>query len=129
MAAGKAILIERNNRNSACALADTGKELQRVSIIQNHPCREASEVQEHENNIAAFPESILAKIAAYATDIKRPNRLDEDKAFNCAKMGAESYEITYTGKDTRFLKRNPGNTIENILNGNQNLINGQRLGG
>ena len=37
IAEARAILIARNNRNSACALADIGQELQRVSIIQKPP--------------------------------------------------------------------------------------------
>ena len=50
IAEGRAILIARNNRNSACALANIGQELQRVSIIQNHQCRmpNASQVNEKE---------------------------------------------------------------------------------
>ena len=57
IAEGKAILI-RNTKNSACALADIGQELQRVSIIQNHPCREQAESQEHENKLPELPESV-----------------------------------------------------------------------
>jgi len=133
IAAGKTILIQRNTKSSACALADTGKELQRVSIIQNHPCREASEVQEHENNISAFPESILAKIAAYATDLQRPNSLTQMQITRCAEVGAHSLETTnmreFFHHEAKFLESNSGNTIDNILNGNQNPIASQRLGG
>ena len=93
IALGKACLI-KNTRSSACALADTGRELQIESLMQNHPCREASEVQEHENNIAAFPESILAKIASYAAEIQRPNSLTPDQIIKCAEVGTKSLEAT-----------------------------------
>ncbi len=31
--------------------------------------------------------------------------------------------------EAQFVERNPGNTIQSILNGNQNPANGQGLGG
>ena len=86
IAAGKAILIARNNRNSACAIADIGQELQRVSIIQNHPCREQAESQEHENKLPELPESVLAQIAAYATDLQRPNSLTQDQVQDAQRL-------------------------------------------
>jgi ankyrin repeat protein len=132
IAEGKAILI-RNTKNSACALADTGRELQRVSIIQKHPCREQAESQAHENKLPELPESILAQIAAYATDLPRPNSLTQEQIKKCAEVGTECIEGTdmqeFFHYETKFVERDPGNTIQNILNGNQNPANGQGLGG
>ena len=51
----------------------------------------ASEVQEHENNIAAFPESILAKIASYAAEIQRPNSCLPDQIIKCAEVGTREF--------------------------------------
>jgi len=127
------ILIRKNTKNSACALADIGQELQRVSIIQKHPCREPDESQQDENKLPEFTEPILAQIAAYATDIQRPNRLTQDQIKKCAEVGTESLAKTditqFNETDKKFVARNPGNTINNILNGSQNPTNGQVLGG
>ncbi len=122
IAEGKAILI-RNTKNSACALADIGQELQRVSIIQNHPCREQAVSQEHENKLPELPESILAQIAAFATDIPRPNSLTQEQIEQCANVGTES--LASTDENKFFVARDPKNTIQNILNGNQNLNGGE----
>ena len=53
-------ILNRNTRSSALTLADTGRELQRVSIIQNHPCRKSDGSQDNENKLPELPESILA---------------------------------------------------------------------
>ena len=132
IAAGKTILIQRNTKSSACALADIGQELQRVSIMQNHECRESDVSQAQENKLPEFTEPILAQIAAYATDIQRPNSLTQDQITKCATVGTESLAKTditqFNETDKKFVARNPGNTINNILNGNQNPIGGQELG-
>ncbi len=132
IAEGKAILI-RNTKNSACALADIGQELQRVSLIQNHKCRKPDVSQQDENKLPEFTEPILAQIAAYATDIQRPNSLTQDQITKCATVGTESLAKTditqFNETDKKFVARNPGNTINNILNGNQNPDNGPGLGG
>jgi ankyrin repeat protein len=132
IAEGRAILI-RNTRNSACALADIGQELQRVSIIQNHPSREQAESQAHENKLPELTEPILAQIAAYATELPMPNSLTQEQIKKCAEVGTESLASTdantFNETDEKFVARAPGNTIENILNGNQNPANGQGLGG
>ena len=64
------------------------------SIIQNHPCREQAESQEHENKLPELPESVLAQIAAYATDLQRPNSLTQDQITKCAAVGTESLKAT-----------------------------------
>ena len=133
IAEGKALLI-RNTRKAACALADTGRELKRVSIMQNHKCRKPDVSQQDENKLPEFTEAILAQIAAYATDIQRPNSLTQDKITKCAEVGTGSLEGTdllgFFHHEAKFVVRNPGNTINNILkNGSQNPTNGQGLGG
>ncbi len=132
IAEGRAILI-RNTRNSACAIADIGRELQRVSIIQNHPSREQAESKADINKLPGLTEPILAQIAAFATVIQRPNSLTQEQIEQCANVGTECIEGTdmqeFFHYETKFVARNPGNTIENILNGNQNPANGQGLGG
>jgi ankyrin repeat protein len=128
IAEGKAILI-RNTRNSAIALAGTGRELQRVSIIQNHPSREQDEIQEHENKLPKLPKCILAQIAAFGTELPSPNSLTQKQIEQCANVGTESLESTgmrgFFHYETKFVQRDPKNTIENILNGNQNPNGGE----
>jgi ankyrin repeat protein len=132
IAEGRAILI-RNTRNSAIALADIGRELQRVSIIQNHPSREQAESKADINKLPGLTEPILAQIAAFATVIQRPNSLTQEQIEQCANVGTECIEGTdmlgFFHYETKFVERDPGNTIQNILNGNQNPANGQGLGG
>jgi len=118
LAAGKALLIT-NTISSACALADIGQELKRVSLIHNHPFREASE---DEKMFSAFPESILAKIATYAIDLQSPHSLTQEQITKCAEIGTESLQAT-TNK--RFIAIKPKNTIDHILNGSQNSNSGQ----
>ena len=130
IAAGKAILIERNTINSACAIADIGQELQRVSIIQTINV-ETNVSQVNENKLPELPESVLAQIAAYATDLQRPNSLTQDQITRCAAVGTESLKATdielfFIKKIKKeFVSKTPGDTINNILNERQNSNNGQ----
>ena len=59
--------------------------------------------------------------------------LRQDQIKKCAEVGTESLAKTditqFNETDKKFVARNPGNTINNILNGSQNPTNGQVLGG
>ena len=79
--------------------------------------------------LTELPESVLAQIAAYATDLQRPNSLTQDQITRCAVVGTESLKATdielFHQENKKFVSNTPGDTINNILNERQNSNNGQ----
>ena len=121
-------ILNRNTRSSALALANIGRELQRVTIMQNHPCREAALSQVHEKKLLELPESILALVAVYGAERQYPNNLNGSQSMRCAQLGTYSLEayndLEYFHYATKFADREPQNTIARILNGANNPGNG-----
>ena len=77
-----------------------------------------------------LPEFIIAQIAAYATDLQRPNSLTQDQITKCAAVGTESLKATdielFHQENKKFVSKTPGDiAINNILNRSQNSNNGQ----